>query len=207
MGGSTVERKIDGLVDQIYEEGIEKAKHEAEAILAEARQEAQALREGAERDRARILGEAQSECDALRENTLAELKSAGARTVTDLQARLRGLLVKSLMQGPVKAAGLEVEFMHRLLLELVRGSQNGTAGDSGWLATLPDELKAEWEERLRGALGTGLDNLEVSYSKGLQSGFKVARTGEAYELDFTEEALTAFFRDFLKEETARLLFG
>ena len=38
-----MERKIDQLVNQIYEEGIEKAKAERESILEAARQEAEAI--------------------------------------------------------------------------------------------------------------------------------------------------------------------
>lgn len=200
-----MERKIDGLVNQIYQEGIEKARAEAESILSSARSEAEALLEQARADAAAQLKKAKDESETVRRNTSAELKLAADQAVSQLRSRLQSLLSSGSLKGNVDSAVLDTEFLKRVILELVRSW--GSAPSGGIELVLGESTRKELGERLAASLAQELAGLEATFSSNIKAGFTVAQKGGTYQIDFTDAALLQFLQSFLKPKTVELLFG
>ncbi len=196
-----MESKIDGLVNQIYQEGIEKAKREAETILATARGEAEELLSAARVEADSLQKKAREESEAIKRNTTAELRLASDQAIAQLRSRLQDVLLSGALGKKVEQALLDTDFLKRLILELTRSWAGGAS------LTLPEASQKELGERLAATLAQEVNGLEATFSPQLQAGFTVARRGDSFLVDFSDEALLQFFQSFLKSRTVELLFG
>jgi len=193
-----MERKIDQLVNQIYEEGIEKAKAERESILEAARQEAEAILNQARAAAKTMQASAEAESKFLLDSARTEVRLAVDRAQAELRRQLEAMVEqKVLPEGSLK---LDPAFLQTLLLEALRGFKAGSQ------VTLPVQLEAEWRSRLAASIQSAFP-AEIEFSSGQKSGFSVRQAGETYRLDFSEEALENFLRSFLKSATRSLLFS
>ena len=205
-GPFNMERKIDGLVNQIYQEGIEKARAEAETIVSKARLQAEELAAQSRAEADGLVRRAREEAEATKRNAIAELKLASDQAESQLRSRLQNLLSSGLLKGKVEQALLDVDFVKRVVLELVRSWGSGGA-QGGIEITLAEATRKELGERLAASLGQELGGLEATFSNHVRSGFTISRKGDSYQIDFTDAALLEFFQGFLKPKTVELLFG
>ncbi|MBE7440426.1 MAG: hypothetical protein HS115_18395 [Spirochaetales bacterium] len=193
-----MERKLDQLVNQIYEEGIEKAKKEKESILEQARAEAESIVNRARAEARALKSAAEEESRLLAEGARTEVRLAVDRAQAELKRQLETILEQKILpEGSLKLDG---PFLQALLLEAVRGFKAGSQ------VTLSDTMEEEWRSRIKASIQSALP-VDVEFSPGQKSGFSIKQAGENYRLDFSAEALENFLRSFLKATTRSLLFS
>ncbi len=192
-----METTVERLVDKIYQEGVAKAEQQAAAILAEAKQEATLLKDQADREAALIIETARKEAQRLKQNTEAELSLAASAALGRLRQSVTGLIREAVLVKPVQQLSQDENFLKTVILKLLEGRQ----GD--YTLVVPENLRGQLEEYFRQQVAVTLPGLTVKGGH-IGGGFTLEKKGDGYAFDFSDEALIAFFEDFLKPATAAL---
>ncbi|MDG4595387.1 MAG: hypothetical protein P9F75_06795 [Candidatus Contendobacter sp.] len=168
---------LDGLIQKIRQEGVERAQREADALIAAARQRAAEIVQAAEQRAAQLIREAEER----RQQEATALQQAQERAARDwllaVRAELNGLL-RRLIQRECSAAlagpalgelicGVAVEWMRHggaKDLELLLNEQDARALDDSFLARLQAELDA---------------GVSVQPHPDIRAGFQIGGRGEA----------------------------
>lgn len=201
-----MESNVSNLVDQIYMEGLEKARLNAEKIIASANSEAETIRAQAESQARQILEQANQKAELLKENTLAELQQSSSQCLSELRTNTQNLLANHLLADYPAAALLDAEFVKDLVLKLAASwdHDGANSGDSLQIL-LPETSNQEFQERLASSLRAALPGLGIQTSNDLSNGFQIK--GELFRLDFSDETLRTLLGNFIKLSTRKMLFG
>lgn len=205
MSSNCMQSNIQGLLDKIYQEGIEKTRSEADEILAQARAEASRIREAARDEANRTLDKATKEAKLLKESTEADLRTAMRQALVSLKAEITDLISHKTLDGDVREVSTQTEFLGKLVQTVTQAwISQGVSPDQIELI-IPADMRTEWESILRSKIQSQLDGL-VLKPAGIPSGFQIQRKDKGFRLDFTEDALKEFFKKFLRQKTAEWLF-
>lgn len=201
---------LDGLIRKIQEEGIGRAKQEAEALLQAARQEAESIIKEAEAKAKAIFSEARAQSEKELTRGRQALKQAARDAVLGLRMSLTSILDR--LMAEACREGLEGEALERFLetvaVAWIQHHRNG--GIELWLGEEDGRRLVETMlPRLKEALKTGI---EIKIHPSVKAGFHLARQGDSLHYDFSDEALAevlaaslharfaALFEDWRKEE-------
>jgi len=198
--------KLQGLIDQIYRDGMEKAQSDSEKVLVDAKERADAIIRDAKQEAESIVRRAQEEKGFLENTTEAELKLAVSRAVSELKRRIENLVSIRVVGDSLDQISLDVPFLKELILSMTNRWQSEAAGTEVSLL-VPEEMRAKLEQALKNSIGGALDGIEVDVSSEIERGFRIAKKGESFYIDFSDRALLEFFIPFLREKTATYLTG
>lgn len=196
---------LDGLIQKIRQEGVERARQEADALLAAAKQQAAAIVQAAESRAEQLIREAE---DRLQKDATA-LRQAQERAARDwlltVHADLNGFLQRLLQRECLAAlAGpalgelirqVAVEWMRYgggKNLELLLNERDAQALGDSFLARLQSELAA---------------GVSVQPDPAIHAGFQIGGRGEAMRFDFTDAALAESLAAYLNPRFAWVLDG
>jgi V/A-type H+-transporting ATPase subunit E len=194
---------LDGLIQKIRREGVERAQREADALIAAAKQQAAEIVQTAESRAAQLIHEAEER----RQQDATALRQAQERAARDwllaVRAELNGF-VQRLIQRECSAAlagPALAELIRRVAVEWMR--HNGGKD----LALLLSEQDAQalgdsFLARLQSELGVGL---EVKPHSDLHAGFQIGGQGETMRFDFTDAALAESLAAYLHPRFAGVL--
>lgn len=202
-----MEAKLQELTDRIYQEGVERARKEAEEIIADARQKAEHLLKEAQREAEHTRTKAGEEAEELRRNVTSELQLSAKQAVSGLKQEITQLILTRLLSEPLKETFKDKAFLQRIIESAI---QNWNSADSqaGLALLLPEKeregLKQYFEARTRELLKEGL---EVTLDDRLTQGFRIGPGDDSYVVSFTPEDFEQFFRLYLRPHAAKLLYG
>lgn len=197
--------KLQELTEKIYNEGVEKAQKEAEQILTQAHAKAKSIEEAAKTKAEKMISEAQLEVEKLKEQVGSELKMSIDQSLTALKQNLTNAVTMHSVQPAVKELFENGEFLKALLLKMVEGWVANDTMDMKLV--LSEKERTQMEKFFKNQLAKELNaGLELSFSEGVKSGFKVGPTDGSYEISFTESDFTNFFSTYLRPKTAEILF-
>ena len=203
MNAQPAIENLDGLIQKIRQEGVERAQQEADALIAAAKQQAAEIVQAAEQRAAQLIGEAE---ERLHQEATA-LRRAQERAARDwllaVRAELNGL-VQRLIQRECRAAlagPALADLIRRVAVEWMRHNGNQD------LALLLSEQDAQalgdsFLARLQSELGVGV---EVKPHPDLHAGFQIGGQGEAMRFDFTDAALAESLAAYLHPRFAGVL--
>lgn len=202
-----MEGKLRELTDRIYQEGVERARQEANQILEQARAQAEQLRRQAEADAQRLRDSAATEAVQLKENTLAELRLAAAQAKAELKQQISRLVSARLLSEPLQQAMQDKGFLQDIIQMAVQRWQPGQEASPGLQLLLPEEARAQLEaylsKQVQALLGKGL---QVGYSAQLKDGFRIGPADGSYLVSFSSEDFERFFSLHLRAQVDKLLF-
>ncbi len=202
-----MEGKLRELTDRIYQEGVARARQEANQILEQARAEAAQLRRQAELDAQRLRDSAAAEATQLKENTLAELRLAAAQAKAELKQQISQLVSKRLLSEPLQHAMQDKTFLQSVIQMAVQRWQPGQEASPGLQLLLPEEARTQLEAYLTAQVQALLSNgLQVGYSAQLKDGFRIGPADGSYVVSFSSDDFDRFFRLHLRAQVDRLLF-
>jgi V/A-type H+-transporting ATPase subunit E len=191
---------LDGLIQKIRQEGVERAQREADALIAAAKQQAVEIMRATESRAEQLTREAK---ERLQKDATA-LRQAQERAARDwllaVRAELNGLLQR-LIQRECRAAltGPPLgEFIRQVAVEWMR---HGGAKD---LELLLNEREAQalgdsFFARLQTELNAGVS---VQPHPAIHAGFQIGGQGESMRFDFTDEALAESLAAYLNPRFA-----
>ena len=196
---------LDGLIQKIRQEGVERARQEADALIVAAKKQVAEIVQAAERRAEQLIRAAE---ERLQQDATA-LRQAQERAARDwllaVRTELNGLLQR-LIQRECSAAlaGPALgELIRRVAAEWMR--HNG--GKNLELLLNEREAQALGESFLT-RLQTELDaGVSVQPHPAIHAGFQIGGQGESMRFDFTDEALAESLAAYLNPRFAWALDG
>jgi V/A-type H+-transporting ATPase subunit E len=197
--------KLQELTDRLYNEGVAKAKQEADRVLAEAKQKADAILAGAKSDAEAMKSAAEREMAEQKRNIESEIKMAAQQAVSALKDRIVQLVIAGIADGPSAAAMSDTDFIKQLITSLV----SGAGSDLGALRLeLPASSEGKMQDFLKsGALAKLSAGLDIRFDRNLAGGFRVGPKDQGFVVSFTDEGFAEFFREYLRPRARRFLYG
>lgn len=203
-----MENKLQELTEKIYSNGIEKAKQEAAIILENARKEAAELIRNAKAEAIIIKENAEKESAELKLKTESELKLSSKQVISSIKSQVTSLLTNNLLAGDIEKALGEPAFLKSVIELMVQKWQPDDAGSIDLQVILPENKKEAFEQVIKSKINHLLSKgLTVDFDSQFKSGFKITPADKSYIINFTAEDFDNFFKSYLRDKTAGLLYG
>ncbi len=197
--------KLDGLLNKIREEGLNKAEQEKEKILNEAKAEAEKILKTATAEAQNIRRSAEQDAAAAEKRAEAAIKQASRDILLSLRQEL-----ETRLKNVVLAATEEVmtpEFMGQIIMEAV-GKFDASVVDQGLDVMVNARNLEKMDKLFKGSL---LENLKQEpelfaghdFGGGLKLGFK----GNDIFYDFSDEALTELICAYVGPRLTEIIQG
>ena len=196
---------IQGLLNRIQSDGIEKAEAEKKRILDNAKQQADELLAKAREEAEAIMKSAREEAVISENKGKAAVKQAARDVIlslqTELQKRLEGLVRDSLRQAitPEVMGQIVVKMAEKYLaqddgstIEILLSPADAAALEAGLKAGLLVNLKAK---------------PEIQLSSNIASGLKIGVKGTDLFFDFSDDALTDVICSYAGPKLAAAIKG
>jgi V/A-type H+/Na+-transporting ATPase subunit E len=202
-----MEEKLQELTNKIYTEGVEKARKEAEEILAKAREEADRMLAEARHETERLRERAKEEAEELRRNTTSELQLSARQAVSGLKQQIAGLVTTQLLSKPVREAVSDKDFLKRIIETAIKNWNPAGDGSPDLRLLLPEKERETagkyFESHAKELLQGGL---HVAYDDRLSDGFRIGPADGSFVISFTAEDFERFFRTYLRPQVDQLLY-
>ncbi len=197
--------KIQQLTETIYNEGVQKAKEEAEAILKEAKEKAAGIEKEAQKKAEKKVAEAEEKAQELKKQVDSEIKMTLNQAVSAMKQEITSLIAMKVIQPPVKELFSDKDYLQNLISTVVKGWMKKESFDVKVILPEQDRKKLEdfYKKNLADELNKGL---EVSFAQNMKSGFKIGPADGSYLISFTDEDFTNFLKAYLRPKTSQLLF-
>ncbi|HKL32411.1 MAG TPA: V-type ATP synthase subunit E family protein [Tangfeifania sp.] len=200
-----MDSKIQQLTETIYNEGVEKAREEADAILKEAGKEAEQIKKDAQKEADRIVEEANEKSEELKKQVDSEIKMTTNQAVSAMKQEITTLVTMKVIQPSVKELFSDTEYLKSLISDVVKGWVEKE--DFDLTVILPESNRDQLEKYFKNNLADELNKgLEVTFAKNMKSGFKIGPSDGSYIISFTDDDFTNFLKSYLRPKTSQLLF-
>ena len=184
---------IQGLLDKINREGVEKARAEADRIVAEARAQAEKIVSDANNEAARAIAEAERSAKTYMEGANATVQQAMRDILAGAERSIQDKLQKLLAKDVDRALADE-----KTVLEIVSAAVKEIAskGEISAPSRVVDMLKAQL---------ASLGSFTLVTDESVGSGFSVKVEDGCVEHDFTGKAISEELSRHLRPDLAALL--
>ncbi|MFR9602782.1 MAG: hypothetical protein SNG02_02795 [Rikenellaceae bacterium] len=202
-----MENKLQQLTQKLYDEGLEKGRTEADALVSKAKSDADAIVAQAKAEAQEIIKKAKAEAADSLKNSMTEISLAGKQALAKIKAEIGNMIVNSTISCGVKDAVVDAAFIKEILIAVAKNWDGASSSKIELQALLPEankkKLDAAFAKSTKELLAAGV---EVGYSKDVKSGFKVGAKDGGYYISFSDEDFDALMRGYLREKVAELLF-
>lgn len=113
--------KLQELTEKIYNEGVEKAQKEADAILADAKEKAEKIEKDANLKAQNIISTAEEEVAKLKEHVASELKMTVNQSISALKQNLAQAVTMKSIQPSVQELFGNRDFLKSLIVKVIEG--------------------------------------------------------------------------------------
>ena len=197
--------KLQELTEKIYNEGVERARKQADTILADAKTQAANIEKEANLKAQNIISTAETEASKLKEHVNSELKMSVNQAISALKQNLTNAVTMKSVEPSIKEVFGNQEFLKSLIIKVVEGWVSKDTMDLK--IVLSEKERVEMESFFKNQLSKELnEGLDLSFSEGIKSGFKIGPADNSYEISFTDKDFTNFFNAYLRPKTTELLF-
>ena len=203
-----MENKLQELTEKLYTVGVEKAKNEAEIIIADAQKEAERIIKNANSEAEKIISEAKNEGEELKKKIESELKLSSKQVITTIKNQVTNLVIKDLLSKDLEKTLDENEFIKSLIELVVKKWDINEPQSTDLHIILPKEKKNDFDKIIKAKINNLLTKgLVVNFDDNFKSGFKIAPKDNSYIINFAQEDFDNFFKTYLRAKTANLLYG
>ncbi len=186
---------LDALLVKIRTEGVDKARAEADAIVAQARKDAEKIVAPARSEAEQCKAQAQADADRFQQGAEATLRQAARDVRMKLEQDITSLLERTL-GGEVDATLEAGAIVGKLVEEAVETYLREGAVTVAAAPKLAEALKARLAQK---------GEVTVVTDAQMGTGFRVLLKGGRVEHDFTGEAVTQALTALLRPQLAKLL--
>ncbi|MFI3323149.1 MAG: hypothetical protein SNI45_01060 [Rikenellaceae bacterium] len=202
-----MENKLQILTQKLYDEGLEKGRHEADVLVSDAKAKAAKIIADAEAEAEALLRRAQSSAEEVQKNSSTEIALAGKQAVAKIKAELENAIVSKMIEEPLKAAAMDPKFITEMLLAVASSWSGDDSSKISLEALLPEAAKAKLDKAITKSAAELLKaGVEVGYSKQVTSGFKVGAKDGGYYISFSAEDFDALMRGYIRANLSKMLF-
>lgn len=200
------DKKLDSLLERIYQDGVEKSNKKADEIISNAKNEADRIIKEAESKSEEIIKEAQRKSEELKKNTITDVRMAGEQSISALKQRVKDLVTSKVLEEGLKGAFADTAFLKDLILEVVK-KWDISSGNSDVTVYFPESKKADIDAAFEKSIKSAINNAAINFDKKLSNGFKIVPNNGNYQLQFTDEDFVEFFSDYIKAKTEEVIFS
>ena len=193
---------LEKLTEQIYQEGIEKARIQSAKMIDEAEAEKALLLKKAKAQEDGNLEEAQREANRLHESVESELQLKSKQFISDLKAKIEGLLSEKIVETTTRAALLDVNFIQAAIIEVLKHWQNPKDLELVLPKSLEDKINTAFSQRIKELA----PNMTITFESALNAGFRIARKEDHYQISFSDDDFIEIFKTYLSQQTNQVLF-
>jgi V/A-type H+/Na+-transporting ATPase subunit E len=203
-----MENKLQELTQKLYTVGVEKAKNEAEIIIADAQKKADEIIKNAKVEAETIIDHAKKESVELKKKTESELKLSSKQVIATVKSQITNLVVQDLLSKDLEKNLADNDFMKTIIELIVKKWQPDDAHSTDLQIILPQEKKDNFNKYIKVKINHLLaKGLTVNFEDNFKSGFKIAPKDNSYIINFAQEDFDNFFKTYLRAQTANLLYG
>jgi len=199
--------RIQEITEKIYNEGVVKAKEDADLIIAEARTKADEIVNSAKKMQTELLEEAQKQTTELKRKSEAELQLAARQFISKLKQQITNLVTTSQVNDSVKNVFNDQNFVQEIIQTIIKNWNPQSSDQLDLKVLLPEKKEKELAEffnlKTRETLGRGV---EFKFDSTLETGFKIGPKDGSYILNFSDKDFENYFKSYFKDQTKRLLF-
>jgi V/A-type H+-transporting ATPase subunit E len=200
-----MDSKIQQLTETIYNEGVEKARTEADAIIKEANEKAEKIKNDAQKEADGIVEEANEKAKELKKQVDSEIKMTTNQAVSAMKQEITTLITMKVIQPSVKELFADTDYLKSLISDVVKGWIEKE--DFDLKVILPEANREKLEKYFQNNLADELNKgLQVTFTKNMKSGFKIGPSDGSYIISFTDDDFTNFLKSYLRPKTSQLLF-
>lgn len=201
-----MEAKLQELTNKIYEEGVARARKEAEAILAEAQQKAEHLLAEARREAENSRAKAKEDAEELRQNLNSELQLSARQALSGLKQETAQLIQAQLLNEPLREAFNDKAFLQRIIESAIK-NWNTSDSQAGLALLLPQKEQEDFQKRFEGSVKALLkEGVDIKFDGRLKQGFRIGPADGRYLVSFTPEDFERFFGLYLRPLAMKLLY-
>jgi len=203
-----MENKLQELTEKLYTVGVEKAKNEAEIIIADAQKKANQIINNANKEAETIVNKAKTESDELKKKIESELKLSSKQVITTIKNQVTNLVTQDLLSKDLKKSLDDNEFIKSLIELVVKKWDINDAQSTDLQIILPNEKKSDFDKLIKAKINNLLaKGLVVNFDDDFKSGFKITPKDNSYIINFAQEDFDNFFKTYLRAKTSNLLYG
>lgn len=200
------EKKLDSLLERIYQDGVEKSNKKNKELLENAQKEAEKIIETAKKEASSILSDAERKASELKKNTQNEVRMAGEQAISEIKQRIKNIVVSDVLEDGMKASFADDKFLKSLVLDIVKNWSNISAEDS-ITVLFPADKKDAIDSAFSASIKKSVKNAKIDFEKSMSKGFKIVPESGSYQMQFSDEDFVELFKDYLKQKTQEVLFG
>lgn len=194
--------ELKSLIEKIQAEGVQAAEEKARLIEEEARQQASALLEKAKSEAQNIIAEANQRIAKMEEASRLALKQAARDTLIGLRKEINAALdriIKSVIQEALTPQEL-IKIINALIRDYSQEHKEG----------IEISLKKEDREKIEKGILSELKEevkkgLTLKSSEEVSAGFLISFDAGKSHFDFTDKALSDYLSQYLKPKLAEIL--
>lgn len=193
--------KIQELTDKIRREGVEKGQAEAAQIIAKAQEEAAKIVADARTQAEAIELQSKKAAAELDTNTRSELKLYTGQALNALKSEIANVVTDKIVGQSVKGLTDDKNFLGQFAVAIA--SQWAKNQELVISSDQADALKAYFAKEAKELLDKGV---KIEKVNGKQSLFTVQPADGSYRVDFGQEELENYFKNFLRPQLIEMLF-
>lgn len=200
-----MDNRIDEITQKIYNEGVIKAKEDAEQILSEARLKADSIVKDAKKKQEELIIETQKKADEIKGKSETELKLAGNQFISNLKQLITDLITTKQPATTIHKAFDDVDFVQNIILHII--NKWDIEKENELMVLLPEAKRKELTDFFElKAVETLNKGVVIDFDKRIGSGFRIGPKDGGYLISFTEQDFMNYFKEYLKDHTRKLLF-
>jgi len=187
--------ELQGLLDRITQDGLQKAESEKQKILDQANEEAKRLVEKAKSEADQILADARREIEKMRATGEAGLRQAARDLVISLETEIKTMM-NAIVTGDVGTAMSPTQLAQ--IVSNLADAYTKSNGASKLEAMVSEKQLKELESAFRARLALKFrGGIELKPAPGVEAGIKVSFDGKSVVYDFSSEAVSEMLCAYL----------
>ncbi|MBD3272568.1 MAG: hypothetical protein GF384_08555 [Elusimicrobia bacterium] len=199
---------IEKLTDTIYREGVEKARKEADQIIAEATHEKERIINEGRSEVDRMIAGAKKMSAEFKQKTETEVKLASQKALASLRQRIEDLIVASLADDVSSKVTDDTDFIKKMVETIIAEWDPSDYTADSLIIKLAEKDRHALEKYFeQGAARKMKGKLSFEIGPSVKAGFYIEEVNGKFRVGFTEDDFREFFRYFLKKHMHDFLFG
>jgi len=201
-----MQNKLQELTDKIYNEGILKARQEAEDIIQQAKEDAKTIVSDAEKQAKELIANSNAQALEQKKNLERELVLTSTQAINALKQQISEAITLNVVKPPIKELFNDKNYIQSLILKVI--AEWGKTDQQNLLLMLPETDKAQFETFFKNNLSDELNKqITIEFSNQVKSGFKIGAKADNYQINFSETDFVNFFKAYLRPKTSEILFN
>ncbi len=200
------DKKLDILLQRVYQDGMEKSKKESEEIISQANEKAKNIIEEATQKSKIIIEEANKKSEEIKKNTETDIRMAGEQSVATLKQNIKNMICSDVLSASMKDVFVDAAFL-KTLIEGVFSKWDSKSLSSDVSLYFSDSMKNKIDDAFLSSIKKSAEKVNVNFDGKMSGGFKIVSEGSGYKLSFTDEDFVLLFSDFVKQKTEEVLFN